>query len=63
MESVITNLSESEKEISFTYTAEEIKPVLDAEISKQIKKIQIDGFRKGKAPMHIIKRVYGDALE
>lgn len=63
MESVITNLSESEKEISFTYTAEEIKPELDAEISKQIKKIQIDGFRKGKAPMHIIKRVYGDALE
>lgn len=63
MESVITILSESEKELTLSYTAEEIKPELEAEIVKQVKKIQIDGFRKGKAPMHVIKRIYGDALE
>jgi trigger factor len=63
LESVITILSESEKELTLSYTAEEIKPELEAEIVKQVKKIQIDGFRKGKAPMHVIKRIYGDALE
>jgi trigger factor len=63
LESVITILSESEKELTLSFTAEEIKPELDAEIVKQVKKIQIDGFRKGKAPMHVIKRIYGDALE
>jgi trigger factor len=63
LETVITILSESEKELYLSYTAEEIKPELEAEIAKQVKKIQIDGFRKGKAPMNVIKRIYGDALE
>lgn len=63
MESNITVISESEKEISFSYSPEEIKPEIETEVAKQAKKIQIDGFRKGKAPKHIVKRMYGDALE
>ncbi len=63
METKINYLSNSENEVEVSYTAEEIKPLVDAEVSKKVKTIQIDGFRKGKAPISAIKKIYGDSLE
>jgi trigger factor len=59
----IKELTESEKEIEVTLQYDEIKKDLESEISKQTKKIQLPGFRKGKAPVALLKKIYGDALE
>lgn len=63
METNINIISESENEITITLTPEEIQADLELEIEKQTRNIQIDGFRKGKAPKNIIKQIYGDSLE
>ncbi len=63
MDYKINDLSVSEKEVEVTYAYEEIKSDIESEVKKQVKKIQIPGFRKGKVPISIIKKMYGDALE
>ena len=56
-------LSSSEKEIEITLDYEEVKNDIEAEVKKQSKSIQIPGFRKGKVPITILKKRFGDALE
>lgn len=63
MELKINNLSTSEKEVEVTFPYEEIKSQLESEILKQTKKIQLPGFRKGKVPVNMLKKMYGDSLE
>ena len=55
------NSSELQVEVSYTYP--EIKNLIELEVKKQSKKINVDGFRKGKVPPQIIKQRFGDALE
>jgi trigger factor len=63
LETNINIISESENEITITLTPEEIQADLEVEIEKQTRNIQIDGFRKGKAPKNVIKQIYRDSLE
>lgn len=63
MEYNLVDVSSSEKEIEVKLTYEEIKDELESEVKKESKKIQIPGFRKGKAPLSMIKKLYGDSLE
>lgn len=63
MEVKINEISASENEVEVTMTYDEIKPDIDSEVKKQTKKIQVPGFRKGKVPLSMIKKMYGDALE
>ena len=63
MEYKINDLSLSEKEVEITLAYDEIKNDVETEVKKQTKNIQISGFRKGKVPMHLLKKMYGDALE
>lgn len=46
-------------EIEFTVDASDFEAAVDRAYRKNVKKIKIDGFRPGKAPRHIIERVYG----
>ena len=46
-------------EIEFTVDAAVFAAAVDRAYKKNVKKIKIDGFRPGKAPRHIIERVYG----
>lgn len=48
-------------EVSLTY--DEVKDDIKKEVLKQTKSIQMPGFRKGKVPLHLVKKMYGDALE
>lgn len=59
----INDLSELEKEIHVQLTAEELVPHFDKAYKTHQAKVEIDGFRKGKAPLEIVKRVYGEAIE
>ncbi len=63
MEYKINDLSVSEKELEVTYAYDEIKSNIENEVKKQTKNIQLPGFRKGKAPIQLLKKMYGDSLE
>jgi trigger factor len=63
LETKVNDLNTSVKELEVTLSYNEIKEDIDSEIKKQTKKIQLPGFRKGKVPISIIKKMYGDALE
>ncbi len=63
METKINELTKSEREIEVTLSFDEIKSDILTEVKKQARKIQIAGFRKGKVPIPMLKKIYGDALE
>jgi trigger factor len=63
LETKINAISESVHELEVIAEYDEIKSSIDAEVQKQVKTVQIDGFRKGKVPPAVIKRIYGDSLE
>jgi len=63
LEYKIIDLTESEKEVEVKLPYEEIKKEIESEVLKQTKNIQLPGFRKGKVPLSMIKKRFGDALE
>jgi trigger factor len=63
LEHKINELTDSEKEIEVTLKYDEIKKDVEQEVLKQTKNIQMPGFRKGKVPLNMIKKMYGNALE
>jgi len=63
LETKINIISESVNELEVIAPYDDIKNLIAEEVQKQVKSIQIDGFRKGKVPPAVLKRVYGDSLE
>ena len=63
MEYKINDLTDSQREVEVTLPYDEIKKDIETEVQKQTKNIQMPGFRKGKVPVHMLKKMYGDALE
>jgi len=59
----IKDVTASERELEATLKYEEFKDQLESEVKKQAKKIQMPGFRKGKVPFSMIKKMYGDSLD
>ncbi len=63
MEVKVNEVAQSEHEVEVTLLYDEIKPEIDEAYRKERKKIAVDGFRKGKVPIPIIKRLYGESIE
>ncbi len=63
MEFKINDVNTSEKELEATFTFDEIKKDLETEVQKQTKKLQIPGFRKGKVPRALLKKMFGDTFD
>ncbi len=63
LETKVNNLSDYLREIEVKLSYDEIKPIIDEAYKEERKKIAIPGFRKGKAPMNMIKKMYGDSIE
>jgi len=59
MDYKIDHLSGVEKEISVTFSAEEVTEKLSDSYSRLAKTSKVNGFRKGRVPLHIIKQMYG----
>lgn len=63
MELKFNDVDASTKELEASFTYDEIKKDIELEVQKNSKKIQIAGFRKGKVPAPLLKKMFGDALE
>ena len=63
MEVTVNSLSDVSREVEITATAADLVPHFEKAYLEQRKKIDIRGFRKGKAPLDLIKKLYGDLIE
>jgi trigger factor len=63
VETKIINTAEWEREIEITVDAVELAPHFEKAYEQYRKKIEVKGFRKGKAPLEMIKRIYGESIE
>lgn len=63
MEVTVHSLSDVSKEVEISATIEDLAPHFDKAYQEYRKKIEIRGFRKGKAPLDIVKKLYGDLIE
>lgn len=63
MEVAITDITDVEKEISIQTTPDELIPHFEEAYKNQLPKIEIKGFRKGKAPLEMVKKLHGELIE
>ena len=63
MDTKVNELSVSEHEVEVTLSYEEIKPEIDEALKQERKKVSMPGFRKGKMPMPMFIKMYGEAVE
>ena len=59
----ITPLSALQQEADIEVTGEELQPHFDRAYRNFLPKAELKGFRKGKVPLPMIKKVYGEAIE
>ncbi len=63
MESTIRQTSDVKHELDVVLTQAELAPYYDAVYRDAQKKVNLKGFRQGKVPLNMIKRLYGASLE
>jgi trigger factor len=59
----IKKISNCRKELNIIMAKADIEPIREKEIQKVRKSVQFPGFRKGKAPLAMIKKSYGQHIE
>ncbi|MEC8802859.1 MAG: trigger factor family protein, partial [Bacteroidota bacterium] len=57
-----TSLDDLRIELAVTLTPEDYTPRVDRSLKRHQKNAQMPGFRKGKVPMQLIKRQYGQSV-
>lgn len=63
MDANIINTAECERELEVVVDAAELAPHFEKAYSRYRPKVVVKGFRKGKAPVEMIKRLYGESIE
>ncbi len=63
MDIKVNQLTDSQLEIEVSLNYDEILPDIEQAYAEERKSISIDGFRKGNAPMGMVKKLYGEAIE
>lgn len=63
MKTVVTEMGSYLRKIEVEVAAKEVQPQLEKAFQKYQKKIHVDGFRKGKVPLSIVKKRFGDAIQ
>lgn len=58
----ITKLENSQARMAITVPAKDVEKAYTELLNKYAKEVQIKGFRKGKAPVHILEQKYGEAI-
>lgn len=63
MEFKINKIDDVKQEVEFEIPYADLAPYFEKSYKKYQKKAEIPGFRKGKAPLTMLKRMYGDLIE
>jgi trigger factor len=63
MDISITDINDVRKEIQVTAYADELVPHFEKAYKEHLPKIEIKGFRKGKVPLDLVKKLHGEAIE
>ncbi len=63
METKVNVISDAENELEVSLTYDEILPEIESAYKEERKSISMPGFRKGKVPTSMLKKVYGEAIE
>jgi trigger factor len=63
MEFKVNKVDDVKQEVEIEITYADLAPFFEKAYKKFQKKAEIPGFRKGKAPLSILKRMYGDMIE
>ncbi len=59
----ITKLNDYRRELHIKMEKEDLDPLREKEAENVRKEVQVQGFRKGKAPLNMVKRQYAQAIE
>jgi trigger factor len=59
----ITAISPTQQEAAFDVSDDDLQPHFDRAYEEFRPKAQLRGFRKGKVPLSMIKKIYGEAIE
>src|SRR4030095_9612618 len=63
MEFKLNKIDDVKQEVEFEIPYAELEPYFEKSYKKYQKKAEIPGFRKGKAPISMLKRMHGDMIE
>lgn len=63
MDLKLKSIDDSKRGLEAYVSYEELKPHFEKAIANYRKKADIPGFRKGKAPLNMIKKLYGEEIE
>lgn len=63
MEFKTNKLDKCNQEVEFDLTYSDLTPYFDKALKQYRDKATIQGFRKGKAPLSLLKKMYGEAVE
>ncbi len=63
MEVAFKTVTECDREVAISLSPEELLPHFDEAYKKAAPSIEIKGFRKGKVPIGLIKKYYGESVE
>ena len=63
VEASFKSLTDCDQEVAFSLSPEELLPHFEAAYKKAAPSIEIKGFRKGKVPIALIKKYYGESVE
>lgn len=63
MEASFKSLTDCDQEVAISLSPEELIPHFEAAYKKAAPSIEIKGFRKGRVPIALIKKYYGESVE
>ncbi len=63
MEVTVSKVSEVTREVEIAVTPDELRPHFEKAYREYQPKVEIKGFRKGKAPLNLVKKLYGSLIE
>lgn len=63
MEAVVNDITEVEKEIAIQLTADELVPHFEKAYRRFQPNVELKGFRKGKVPLGLVKKMFGEKIE
>ncbi len=63
MEVTINTVNDVEREMEINVPVEELQPHFDEAYKKAVPNLEIKGFRKGKVPLPMVKKLFGASIE